>query len=59
MHAVFWFGSHVHEGKNGTLVPTVTRRGMPAGGGIHLYLRSASPVSLDAVGQRAQRGSLS
>jgi hypothetical protein len=24
-----------------------------------LYLRSASPVSLDAVGQRAQRGSLS
>ena len=56
--AVHWFGILVIEAKEREFLPTVDRRRMSRDGGTYSHLRGATPISLDALGRRAQRWSL-
>src|SRR5216684_4532102 len=54
-HAVFGFSRVVLQRQDFVLLPTATRRRMPGAGRSYSCRRSTSPVSLDALGARAQR----
>jgi hypothetical protein len=40
------------RGKSGSSLLQLLRRGVPGGGRLHSYLRSARPVSMDALGSQ-------
>src|SRR5947209_2350537 len=51
-------GSFLASRKEHTFSRTAIRRGMSDRGCCYPYFRSASPISLDALGRKKQRGSL-